>query len=151
MKNFFQKNDKERNYKMKNISLILAKEIIDKAIEEANILNISITATIVDLGGHIVSSSRMDGASYISNDTSLKKAMTACNFKTPTHFLKIASVKFPELEEALKNNVHQVSTLPGGMPIKIDDTCIGGLGISGGNFSQDQEICEKALLNITSS
>jgi uncharacterized protein GlcG (DUF336 family) len=39
----------------------------------------------------------------------------------------------------------QVVALPGGLPIAGDSGPIGGIGVSGGHYSQDQAIAEAAL------
>jgi uncharacterized protein GlcG (DUF336 family) len=39
----------------------------------------------------------------------------------------------------------QIAALPGGLPIAGDAGPVGGIGISGGHYSQDQAIAEAAV------
>jgi len=33
-------------------------------------------------------------------------------------------------------------TMPGGLPIVVDDHCVGGIGVSGGTGQQDTEVAQ---------
>ena len=129
----------------------MTKHLIDKlistAIDEATKLNVAITISIVDLGGHLVALYRMDGCSFFGIDASQKKAVTASQLKTPTHILSDITQKIPELQKAFDKNL-SVLTIAGGFPITQKGQIIGGLGISGGDFDQDKKIGEKAIASL---
>lgn len=86
----------------------------------------------------------MDGVGYMANDITRRKALMACNFRMPTHVFYDVLQKVPPLQFAVSKEP-DVLAVAGGMPIIIDGTCIGGLGIGGGSFEQDQQIAEKAM------
>lgn len=125
----------------------VAQQLIQAAIQAAEQQNLAVAASIVDIGGHLVAFTRMDGVGYMANDITRRKAITACNFKMPTHAFYELLQKVPELQFAIAKEP-EVLAVAGGMPIIVKGTCIGGLGVGGGNFEQDQQIAEKAMQTL---
>ncbi|GAB2607453.1 GlcG/HbpS family heme-binding protein [Spirosoma areae] len=131
----------------KNLAQV-AQALIQSALAEANLQNLSIAACVVDSGGHLVAHHRMNGVSYMANDIVRRKATTACNFRLPTHVFYTVLQQQPTLQYAISSQA-DVLAVAGGMPIVVDGQCIGGLGIGGGNFEQDQAIAEKAMQSLS--
>ena len=125
----------------------VAQALIQSALLEAGRQNLSIATCIVDQGGHLVAHHRMAGVSYMANELVRRKASTACNFRLPTHIFYNALQQQPTLKFAISSQA-DVLAVAGGMPIVIDGQCIGGLGIGGGSFEQDQAIAEKAMQSL---
>ena len=125
----------------------LISQLIEAALSEAKALKIPITVSIVDMGGHLIALQRMMGCSYFGIDVSQKKAITASQFKAPTHVLSDITQKMPELQKFFDTNL-SILMLAGGFPILQNGQIIGGIGISGGDFIQDKTIGEKAVLAI---
>ena len=126
---------------------VIIEKIITAVLAEAKLLNIPITVSVVDLGGHLIALQRMEGCSYFGIDASQKKAVTASQPKAPTHILSDITQKFPELQKAFDKNP-AVLVLAGGFPVFQNGKIIGGLGISGGDFNQDKLIAEKGVAAI---
>ena len=114
--------------------------IIKRAIEQASV---PITISIVDESGRLVALYRQPACSFFSLEVSRQKAVTASQLKMPTHTLAEISQKFPALQASLQAN-SDINLLPGGFPLFRGSRLIGGVGISGGNFEQDQMVGEKA-------
>jgi uncharacterized protein GlcG (DUF336 family) len=127
-----------------SIGHIQAQKLVDAAIKFAQKQNLSVAVSVVDPGGHLVAFVRLDGASYASNDISRRKAVAACNFKTPTHVLFQVAKDDPMMASALQADP-DIFIFPGGLPITDGAYCIGGIGVSGGNYMQDQSVAELAL------
>ncbi|GAB2813242.1 GlcG/HbpS family heme-binding protein [Ferruginibacter profundus] len=108
-----------------------------KALKIANEQNVAVCLTVIDEGGHIVYQSRMNGANFITNEVSLLKAKTAFLFKCPSHILRTITEKVPVLAQAIQQVPGDACMLEGGLPLKLDDQFVGGIGVSGGNFEQD--------------
>ena len=125
----------------------LISKLIEAALSEAKALKIPITVSIVDMGGPLIALQRMMGCSYFGIDVSQKKAITASQFKAPTHVLSDITQKMPELQKFFDTNL-SILMLAGGFPILQNGQIIGGIGISGGDFIQDKTIGEKAVLAI---
>ncbi len=122
----------------------LVNRLINAALLEADKLKVGITISIVDLGGNLIALRRAENAGFFGIDVSKKKAVTASQFKTPTHILADIGQTVPDLQKAFDKDVN-ILTIAGGFPIVVDGILVGGLGISGGDFNQDKSIGEKAL------
>jgi uncharacterized protein GlcG (DUF336 family) len=124
-----------------------AQELLHKAIEIAERQDIAVAIAIVDLGGHIVTCGRLDGVSYAANDIGRRKAVAACNFQVPTHMLFQLALDDPLMADVFRADPN-IFIFPGGEPIVRSGKCIGGLGVSGGNYHQDRSIAEAAVADF---
>ena len=121
-----------------------AKKVIEASEAKAAEIGVPMVTVIVDGEGNLKALSRMDGAALLSVDIAQDKAYTAIAFGMATH----------EWYEFIKNDpplLHGIVHTPrlvifgGGYPIKKGDAIVGGIGVSGGHYSQDQECAEAAL------
>lgn len=90
---------------------------------------LSCIITVVDSKGLIKSQIVMDGAFPHAIETSLRKARTAASRKKETHLLEEVTSTEPDI--AMTFNAIGLTTLSGGVPIRVGDQVIGGMGISG--------------------
>ena len=121
-----------------------ANKVIEASEAKAAEIGVPMVTVIVDGDGNLKALSRMDGAALLSVDIAQDKAYTAIAFGMATH----------EWYEFIKNDpplLHGIVHTPrlvifgGGYPIKKGDAIVGGIGVSGGHYSQDQECAEAAL------
>jgi glc operon protein GlcG len=49
---------------------------------------------------------------------------------------------------ALAAGVERWTAIEGGYPILIDGECVGGIGVSGGNFEFDERVAREAIASI---
>ncbi|MDQ2771716.1 MAG: heme-binding protein [Bacteroidota bacterium] len=106
---------------------------------EAQHHQIPVTITLVDTGGHVRAMLRQEGCSYFALESSRLKAVTASQLRIPSHVVGELGQKFPALQASFAANP-AISGLPGGFPLVWQDAVVGGIGIAGGNFEQDQAI-----------
>ena len=99
---------------------------------------------VVDDGGHLLAFVRMDGARYISYDSSLHKAISAASSRVPTGPRGEINV---ELKLAITTQGRNIS-LKGGVPIIIGGTCVGAVGVGSGTGEQDREVALAAVAAI---
>jgi uncharacterized protein GlcG (DUF336 family) len=129
----------------KFITQELAAALIQKAIDHAKSINLSISVAIVDMVGNLVAFVRMDNANLISIGSSQGKAFTAAKSTLSTKafadFLKANQADIA----SLKNE--NLVPIAGGLPIIYKGEIIGGIGIGGGSGEQD-ETCAKIALTI---
>ncbi|MGY3087706.1 glc operon protein GlcG [Hymenobacter sp. UYAg731] len=125
----------------------LINQILQAAQEAAGQLNLAITLTLVDAGGHVRAVLRQEGCSYFALESSRRKAVTASQLRIPSHVVAELGQKFPALEASFRTNP-DILGLPGGFPVHWQGAVVGGLGISGGNFEQDRTIGEAALAGL---
>ena len=86
----------------------------------------------------------MDGAAQLSVDIAQDKAYTAISFSMPTH----AWFDFIKNDPPLLHGIVKTPRLVvfgGGYPVEIDGKIVGGIGVSGGHYSQDMKVAEAAL------
>ena len=129
-----------------NISLDAAKAIIAAAQQNARALDKPITVVVVDSGGFVVASERMDGARPLTPSIALAKAYTAAIMQRPSNMLKTWCKTQPEFFAQVSRMGHQpIVATDGGVTIKKNGELLGGIGVSGGTGEEDQQICEAAL------
>ena len=131
-----------------------AKTMVDTAVAKARDAGIAISCAVVDGGGHLVAFERMDGGRFHTQQSSTTKAVCAASNKRITsakgavgqdldtnHALGLALAAGPERWTAME----------GGAPVLIGGECIGGIGVSGGDWATDERIAREAVEAIGAS
>lgn len=113
--------------------------VVAAAQQEAQRHQVPVTVTVVDTGGHVRAVARQEGCSYFALDSSRLKAITASQLHLPSHVVGELGQKFPALQASFGSNP-AISDLPGGFPLLLHGAVVGGVGVAGGNFEQDQAI-----------
>ena len=122
----------------------LAATLVEGAVSKAREIGVPMCIAICDPAGTLVQFLRMDGAQLLSVGIAQDKAYTAISFSMATH----------EWYEFIKNDpplLHGIVQTPrlvvfgGGYPVKIDGKVVGGIGVSGGHYSQDMEVAKAGL------
>lgn len=130
------------------ISLDSAKKLIDIVEEEAKRRGKKAVIAVCDPGGNPIAVHAMDGAFIVSFNVAMKKAYTAVGVQMSTYeFGKLAQPggTFYGVEAIQDGNM---IIFGGGVPIKIGDAIIGGLGISGGTGEEDHSLAEYGLSRL---
>ncbi len=113
----------------KEVSYAVAKTIAEVAIEDCKNRGYAVSAVVVDHGGNTVVSLRADNASVHTTENARRKAYTAMTFKMPTEeFVKLMETNPVRRQQTTLPNVIGIG---GGVPIKIGNEVIGGIGVSG--------------------
>jgi len=126
------------------LSLDDAKRIAVAAAAEAVKNEWNVTIAVVDDSGHLIYLERMDGAAKPTSIVASEKARTAAWFKRPTL----------NFEEMLKGGRYGFLTLPGvtavegGIPLIIQNECVGAVGVSGVQSPQDAQIARAGAAAI---
>jgi glc operon protein GlcG len=127
--------------------LQLVIEMADKVIHEAERMGADVAVVAVDRGGREILSYRSDLCAYTATEPARRKATTAAAIGAPTSFVASAMGGDPVAMQALASSPDMLAA-PGGFPIIQDNIVIGGIGLSGGHYSQDHQILAKALVKI---
>jgi uncharacterized protein GlcG (DUF336 family) len=131
------------------LTLEAAKALIAAAQAHAVALNKPITATVVDSGGFIVVTERMDGARPLQPSIAAAKAYTAAVMQRPSIMLKGWCKSQPEFFAQVSTMGHMpIVATEGGVTVRKDGVILGGLGVAGGTGDEDQEICDKVLAEL---
>jgi len=126
------------------VDLATAQSLVTKAVEAARAQGRPAAVVVVDRGGHVVASARMDGVSFVMADVARRKATLSSAMGAPTHVIAEMAQGDPALANAFTGS-SDVIALGGGFPIMGDGGPIGGLGVAGGHYSQDQAVAEAAV------
>src|SRR5215475_13687322 len=128
-----------------------AKKMMATAIAKAREAGIAISAAITDAGGHLLLLERMDGGRFHAVHSATTKAVCAASNKRPTS-AKGAQAQTLDVAHALglalAAGPDRWTAMEGGFPIIVDGECIGGIGVSGGDWEQDQKIALAAVESI---
>ena len=127
-----------------SLSLADARKLIAAGEKKAAELGIPYNIAVVDAGGGLIAHERMDGAWLGSVDIAINKAWTARAFDMPTEKLGKMAQSGKPLFGIDSTNHEKVVIFGGGVPLKLDDVVVGGLGASGGTVDQDLEVVEAA-------
>jgi uncharacterized protein GlcG (DUF336 family) len=128
-----------------------ARKMMATAIEQARNAGIAISCCIVDAGGHVVALERMDGGRFHTLHSSTTKAVCAASNKRAT---SARGAQAQELDTAhaiglaLAAGPERWTAMEGGCPIIVDGECIGGIGVSGGDWATDERIAREAVQAI---
>lgn len=108
---------------------------------EARRNNWNVAIAILDDGGHLLHFERMDGATPANAAIAVEKGRTAA----------ISRRASGTWEDIVKGGRTAMLKMPGilpvqgGMPIVVDGTCIGGVGVSGVQSQQDEQIAQAGI------
>ncbi|ESQ86478.1 GlcG/HbpS family heme-binding protein [Asticcacaulis benevestitus] len=132
----------KNSYTSHSITHQAAARLIAEATAASERVGFEPVIAIVDAAGNLKAFERSDKSSYLAVNIAIDKAYTAASFGlTTAQWVDL-------LEDRGASNlryVPRVMAAAGGFPIMEDGAIIGGLGISGGSWSQDQEAGEAAL------
>src|SRR5437762_501945 len=131
-----------------------ARKMIEAATTKAAASGAAVTIAVVDAGGHVILLERMDGGKFHTVHSATTKAVCAASNRRVTtsqgavgqaldtaHALGLALAAGPERWTAME----------GGCPVIVNGECIGGVGVSGGDWQTDLRIAQAAVESIGAS
>ncbi len=130
---------------MDKLSLDTAKKLIESAEQEAENIGVQMVISIIDDGGNLIATHRMDDAWIASIDIAHNKAWTSVALKMPTSNLEEATVPQAELWGLNTTNQGKIVVFGGGFPLEKDGKVVGAVGVSGGAVPQDVQVAEAAV------
>ena len=113
------------------LTLADAKQIIAAGEAAADEIGVPYNLAVVDAGGNLIAHVRQDGAWIGSIDIAIHKAWTARAFDMSTEDLSKLAQSGKPLFGINSTNHEKVVIFGGGVPIKVGDAVIGGVGASG--------------------
>ncbi|MGA8320496.1 MAG: heme-binding protein [Xanthobacteraceae bacterium] len=114
----------------KDLPLSVAVKLAQETVAACAAKTYAVSAVVVDRDGETIVEMRADEASPHTMENARRKAYTAMTFKQPTaeyakKLLDPASVAHQQV------TLPNVIAIPGGQPIKVGNTVVGGVGASG--------------------
>ena len=127
----------------KNVSMKMALAIIEGAIEQCTKDGYKVSVVVVDRSGSVIGSLRGDGTKPHMLEFARLKAYTASTNprgQTTQEFKKLTDTP----DRAYLKEIPGVVAVGGGVPIKVDNEVIGGVGVSGAPGGELDEACASA-------
>jgi uncharacterized protein GlcG (DUF336 family) len=125
-----------------------ARKMIEVAIEQARAAKIAISCCVVDAGGQIVAIDRMDGAPFHTIHSFSTKEVWSSSTKRKTSARGAVGQQLDvahALGLTLAAGAARWTAMEGGVPILFDGECVGGVGVSGGDWETDQRVAQMAV------
>jgi glc operon protein GlcG len=99
-----------------------------------------VAVAILDDGGHLLHFSRMDGATPANAAIAVEKGRTAAMSRRTSGSWQERIKTRPEM---LK--MPGILPVQGGVPIVVDGSCVGGVGVSGVQSHEDEQIAQAGI------
>lgn len=131
-----------------NMSIDVARRILETSKQRARELRSPVSIAIVDAGGHLVLFERMMSPyGWATGGISIAKATTAVMFNQSTDAVAQWGSGIPGFASSLATMTQgKFIMAAGGWPIRFGGATIGGIGVSGGNApGRDDEIARAGL------
>ena len=131
-----------------------AKKMMDAAISKAEEIGIPATVAIVDAGGHMILLERMDGGRFHTVHSSTTKAVSCASNRRPSTTRGAQGQELDTIHAiglTLAAGPTRWTAMEGGFPIFFEDECVGGIGVSGGDWQQDEDIARAAVEAVGAS
>jgi uncharacterized protein GlcG (DUF336 family) len=132
-------------FSKQSVSSEAAHQVILAAERKALEIGTPMVIAIVDESGVLKALSRMDGAALLSVQIAQDKAYTSAGFGLATDQWHDFIKNDPPLAAGATAGINRLVIFGGGYPIKIGDQIVGGIGVSGGHYSQDMQVAEAGL------
>jgi uncharacterized protein GlcG (DUF336 family) len=101
----------------------------------------NVAIAILDDGGHLLHFMRMDGATPANAAIAVEKGRTAAmSRRSSGKWQEIVKSGRPEMMK-----MPGILPVQGGMPIIVDGACVGGVGVSGVQSHQDEQIAQAGI------
>ena len=128
-----------------------ARILIEGARQKAAQIGVPMCIAVTDDSGNLIAFERMNGGQAHSVHVSIDKAYTAGSARKATHEYNAANVPGNLAFGIHTESGGRISTVGGGLPVFIDDQCVGGIGASSGSPQQDMEVSQAGLDHFLSS
>jgi uncharacterized protein GlcG (DUF336 family) len=125
----------------RNISLPMAKAMAEATLAECKSKGYNTAAAVVDRAGQVLVLLRDEQATPQMLEMARRKAYTARMFRMPSSDFQKRSANDPTY--APQRDLPDILALGGGMPVKVGEDTIGGVG-SAGSTQDTDEACAKA-------
>ena len=127
-----------------------AQTAMEAAEQEASAHGWKVTIAIADAGGVPILAKRCDDAFPASYEIAVGKAKTSAQFRKPTGVLEdSANVSDGSSRSALLTAPFVL--MRGGVPIFVNDMCIGAVGVSGVKPDEDEKVAMAAVNALSST
>ena len=122
-----------------------ANALLTAALAAAAEIGFEASVAITDNGGYLRAFERSDKSPFLTAEVAINKAYTSSAYAVPTHIWQ-AVISDPHVAQLA--HIPRLVAAGGGYPIFENGELVGGIGISGGTYQQDQDAAVKALQTV---
>ena len=127
------------------ISLDLAQSLLHGVRTAAAEQELAVAAAVVDPGGHVIASMRMDGAPLGAFELAVNKAYTAAMWQMPSGDLHDSTQPGGDDWGLTSTAGGRIVVYKGGVPVFAAGALAGAVGVSGGTGDQDLACAQAAV------
>ena len=121
----------------RDVSLARALELLARVRAEAATQSLALAVCVVDTGGHVIASERMDGAALGAMRLAIGKAYTAVLWGVRTGDFT-ESTQPGGADWGWNTTDERIVVYAGGVPLFVAGALVGGIGASGGAADEDE-------------
>jgi glc operon protein GlcG len=137
----------ERLIQSQRVSLDLALALLARVREEALLRELALAVAVVDDGGNVIASQKMDGAALGAMQLAVGKAYTSVLWGTPTG--EFTQSTQPGGDDWGWNTTDpRIVVYAGGLPLFVGGELVGGVGASGGAATEDAACVQAAVRSL---
>ena len=125
----------------KNISMALSMAIMQSVLDQCAKDGYKVSVVIIDKGGNVAATVRGDGTPPHTMDFARMKAYTA-RTRNQTSLATMKQMEDPAF--GFLRQIPNVVGVGGGVPIRVGNEVIGGVGVSGAPGGEKDEVCANA-------
>ena len=130
---------------IKRLSVDEASILIEGAALKAREIGVPMCIAVTDESGHLIKFDRMDGGKVSSISIAIDKAFTGAVARRGTHVYNQLCVPGNQTFGIHTTNGGRFSIIGGGLPVLVDGSIVGGIGLSSGTAEQDLVCAEAAV------
>ncbi|WP_255506910.1 heme-binding protein [Mycolicibacterium sp. 018/SC-01/001] len=123
--------------------------MVAAAHDEARRRGVTVSAAVVDAGGHLIAFGRMDGAEIAGPVLAVDKAYTAVAHRAETSSLADLTAPGGELFGMHANGNGRFVVFGGGVPVRVNGTVVGAVGVSGASAAEDEACAVAAVAALS--
>ncbi len=133
----------EKHFPIQSITVETALELVEAGLRIGAEHGVKAYVAVVDPAMNLVAVARADGATPHSQETSIRKAVTAASTRKPSGSWEGDFAAQAPLATGLR-----LTNIRGGLPICYGGVHVGGLGIAGGAQDVDSQIAIAVLAAV---
>ncbi|MBT0956905.1 heme-binding protein [Alphaproteobacteria bacterium KMM 3653] len=130
---------------IKRLDLADAQVMLDAAVAKAQEIGVAMSIAVMDEGANLLAFARMDNSKITGISIAMDKCYTAAAARKATH--ELGEVSQPGgLVYGLNTCIGgRMVIVGGGLPVFVDGQPVGGIGVSSGTPTQDQEVAQAGI------
>jgi uncharacterized protein GlcG (DUF336 family) len=136
---------------VRRLDIADARVMIAGARAKAGEIGIPMCIAVTDEGGNLIAFERMDGGKVTSSTIAIDKSYTASGARRATHEYGAASQPGAPAYGIFAAIGGRLMVVGGGLPVIVEDECVGGIGVSSGTPDQDRAVAQAGIEALLTS